>query len=206
MVEYGYHTDPDITSLLVNSAEDDRSGVRTSALSALSDVYAEYKGFILKGIRDKSYSVAGVSLSAYLQNESDPEPSIIEEFSKEQSIEIVAPMAEYFLAQNDHSQYEWFTWKLNTLKGTDLYYFLQYFSQYLITAPEGQKVNTIEPLFEMALNASQYYVRLGAFQALSIISDIAGVGEKIETIKADESDPRLIYIYENLEVTIESEN
>ena len=185
---------------------DEKSGVRASALSALYDHYEKYREQFKAAIRDSSYAVSGVALSAYLQNESEPDPNIVEEFSRETNINLLIPVAEYYLIEGDTTKYQWFTNQVNSLTGTNLYFMLQYFAQYLLSAPTSQKIASINPLEELALNATPYYVRLGAFQALAIISDIEGVSEKIANIVQREQDQRLVYLYEQLEVSFESEN
>ena len=188
--------DPEVLASMIKLASDKKSMVRASALSVLVESDPEkYNDLIREGLRDSSFSVTGVALAAYLQNNADVDEQILSEFASSDNINVLIPVIDYYLATSDFSHYDWFNQKMKAMKGTDLYFFLQYYSQYLLAAPEDQKVNSVDILRKMAINHHQYYVRLGAFQGLSILFDLEGVPAIIEEIKKAENDPRLLEIY-----------
>ncbi|MDA0193597.1 MAG: M1 family metallopeptidase [Bacteroidetes bacterium] len=194
--EYGILEDDGVLAAIQDLFNDKKSLVRASSLGALTQRDPEaYRDLIMLGLTDSSYSVAGTALAAYMIVSDTPDPDLIEKFSNSMNINALIPVADYYISNRYSDSYDWFFKKSKKLKGTDLYFFLQYFAQYLMDAPEDRRKLGVNIFEDLALNHQQYYIRLAGFQGLLILSDLEGVDEKIQRIKEQETDARLIQYY-----------
>ena len=188
--------DPKVISILEELSRDEKSLVRASALAALTQSSpGDYKDLIKSSLQDSSYSVAGVALSALLTFEESPDVAMINDFAESNNINVLIPVADYYLAQRDFEKYDWFAEKISNLKGQSLYFFLQYFNQYLVIALEEQRRSSVQSLEQLALQHHLFYVRLAAFQGLIFLLELEGVEEIISRVKSKEKDSRLTDYY-----------
>jgi aminopeptidase N len=151
----------------------------------------KYIEIFKSNLYDSSFSVAGQALYAYLQSGTEDVEDVLRDFSKESNFNITSSVADYYIQKQDHTQYAWFSDKLDRYSGGDLWYFIKLFGMYLLTAPEDQVKNGVIELEFIASNHNQFYNRLSAYQSLELLSDVEGVSEIIEQIKANEKDPRI---------------
>jgi hypothetical protein len=140
--------------------------------------------------------VTGQALYAYLQSGIKDVDIVLQDFSKETHFNITSSIADYYIQQQDHAQYLWFSDKLDRYTGSDLWYFLKLFGMYLLTAPEDQVISGVKELEYIAHNHHQFYNRLSALQSLELLSDVDGVSEIIVRIKANEKDSRVKEYFE----------
>jgi aminopeptidase N len=84
------------------------------------------------------------------------------------------------------------------LRGEDLFFFLQNFGGYLMRVPADQQKEAISKLEQIARSHETYYIRLGAYQALTLAGDRPELKALKENIKAQEKDPKLIEIYKTI--------
>jgi aminopeptidase N len=88
--------------------------------------------------------------------------------------------------------------KLLSANGALLYQLTQAFGIYLMKLdPEARKKGA-RTLAKIARENSTYTIRFAAFQSLSLIKDTEGVNELRKQIKAKETDPRLVNVYESM--------
>jgi aminopeptidase N len=151
----------------------------------------KYIEIFKSNLYDSSYSVAGQALYAYLQSGTEDVEDVLRDFSKETNFNITSSVADYYIQKQDHTQYAWFSDKLDRYSSGDLWYFIKLFGMYLLTAPEDQVKNGVIELEFIASNHNQFYNRLSAYQSLELLSDVEGVSEIIEQIKANEKDSRI---------------
>ncbi|MEQ9426374.1 MAG: M1 family aminopeptidase [Cyclobacteriaceae bacterium] len=176
----------------------ERSDVRASALSALLELDAyTYIDQLQEALKDSAYSVVGVALATYVELP-DAESEVVESYADEKNVNVLLPVADYYLQNGDSTKYGWFVNKSKLLTGTDQYYFLQYLVQYMLEAPLSQQESSIEFFKNLALNGSQYYTRLMGVQGLMVVSEIEGVMPIIIEAVSKETDPRLIEFYDQL--------
>lgn len=176
---------------------DPNSLVRAAAISVLSvKERSKYIDIFMTGINDSSYSVAGQSLYAFLQSGEENVGPVIEKFKDETNFNITSSLADYFIMNQDHTYFDWFTEKILRYSGSELWYFTKLYGMYLITAPDDLVKRGTEELREIAINHPQYYNRLSAYQSLELLIDYEGVSEKLSEIKEKENDPRLIEYYQ----------
>lgn len=188
--------DQEVISILEKLSQDEKSLVRASALAALTQTNpVEYAELIKSSLLDSSYRVVGVALSSLLSFEESPDVVMINNLSESDNINVLIPVADYYLAQKDFTKYDWFIGKTSILKGQSLYFFLQYLNQYLVIAPDEQRKSAISKIEQMAVEHHLFYVRLAAFHGLIFLSELEGVEDIIEEVKAAEKDPRLTQFY-----------
>lgn len=176
---------------------DPNSLVKAGAIAVLaSKERSKYIDIFESNLYDSSYSVAGQALYAYLQSGIKDVDIVLQDFSNETHFNITSSIADYYIQQQDHSQYLWFSDKLDRYTGSDLWYFLKLFGMYLLTAPEDQARSGVKELEYIANNHHQFYNRLSAFQSLELLSDVEGVSEIIDHVKANEKDSRFKEYFE----------
>ena len=190
----------DTTKFFTNNEEiivemalnDPHSLVKAGAIAVLaSKEKSKYIDIFKSTIYDSSYSVAGQAMYAFLQSGVKDVDTILQVFRNETNFNITSSMADYYIKNQDHTQYLWFSDKLTRYSGGDLWYFIKLFGMYLVTAPEEQIKSGVKELEFIANNHNQFYNRLSAYQSLGLFSDFDGVSEILEEIKANEDDPRI---------------
>jgi len=171
---------------------------RAAAISVLSSKDRDkYIDVFKANLNDSSYSVAGQALYAYLQSGTqDGLEQIVQSFESEMNFNISASIADFYIKEQNHSQFDWFILRINKYNGGDLWYFLKLFGMYLLTAPEDQLEVGIEALKKIAIAHSQYYNRLAAYQSLEMFSDYEGVTDTLSQIREEEKDLRLKDYYQ----------
>ena len=92
-------------------------------------------------------------------------------------------------------QIDWYLSQLLDVKSGDTFYLVQLLNDYLLLAPDAEKEQAIQPLFNLAIEHPNLWVRLTAFQGLMAIDDLDGVKEKMTVIKSIETDQNLLEIY-----------
>ena len=196
----------DSTDLFIKNEEwikelamhDPSSLVKAEAIAVLaSKERSKYIDIFQSNLYDSSYSVAGQALYAYLQSGIEDVDGVIEYFKDETNFNITSSLADYYIKNQDHDHFDWFSDKLNTYASSDLWYFIKLFGMYLLTAPEDQIKEGLKELEYIAVNHSQFYNRLSAYQSLELFSDYEGVPEMLRQIKDKETDSRLRGYYED---------
>jgi len=196
----------DSTDLFIKNEEwikelamhDPSSLVKAEAIAVLaSKERSKYIDIFQSNLYDSSYSVAGQALYAYLQSGIEDVDGVIEYFKDETNFNITSSLADYYIKNQVHDHFDWFSDKLNTYASSDLWYFIKLFGMYLLTAPEDQIKEGLKELEYIAVNHSQFYNRLSAYQSLELFSDYEGVPEMLRQIKDKETDSRLRGYYED---------
>jgi aminopeptidase N len=142
--------------------------------------------------------VIGVSLMALSESDIQDKAEIFSRYEHLNNLNVFLPIASYYARNDRYEKYDWFDHKVKELKGTDLWYMLQFFGEYLMNAPEDQKERGVAILAAQARNNGSYYIRLAAYQALGLLEDVEGVANLREDIRKNETDNRLSRIYSNL--------
>lgn len=176
-----------------------KSVVRADAINLLSLMNLNgHKDVYLQSLQDSSYSVMGVSLMAISESNIKEKLPIFEQFEDFDNLNVFLPIASYYARNGQYKKYNWFENKLKRLQGTDLWYMLQFFGEYLMNAPEDQKRGGVDILETEARKNKSYYIRLAAYQALGLLEDVDGVAKIREDIRKKETDNRLNRIYSTL--------
>lgn len=180
------------------AAADKSTLVRADALSILANNNPNaYREQFRKGLDDRSYAVAAASVYGYSLSDAPDKDQVFRGVENANSADIGLALADYYVTSKKTDKYEWFVNRLKTLKGGDLYYFVNYFGQYLAQTPQDQVSKAVPILTELATNHSAYYIRMAAFQALAIQQHIPQKEALLRKIADQEKDPRLVNEYKN---------
>ncbi len=178
---------------------DNKSVVRADALHMLSILKPNaHQELFLHALNDSSYSVLGVALMAISDTNIKDKDAIFSRYEDLNNLNVFLPIASYYARQGKYNKYNWFDQKLSKLHGTDLWYMLQFFGEYLMNAPEEQKQKGVKILAAEAKLNKSYYIRLAAYQALGLLEGVDGVEQIMEDVRKSETDTRLNRIYSNL--------
>src|SRR5690606_6291732 len=135
-----------------------KSVVRADAINLLSLLNLNgHKDVYLESLNDSSYSVLGVSLMAISESNIKDKMPIFERFEDLNNLNVFLPIASFYARNSQYKKYDWFEQKIRTLKGTDLWYILQFFGEYLMNAPDDQKKRGVEILEAEARKNKSYY-------------------------------------------------
>ncbi|HEX8528604.1 MAG TPA: M1 family aminopeptidase, partial [Cytophagales bacterium] len=188
--------------LRVMALRDPRSYVRAEAINTLLSWPGQqgYQPLYEKALSDSSYSVAAVALNAYLSTNPADAAEKINQFRNYKNNEVRLTIGNYYAAQADPAYYDWFKEQLTSSDEAYLYQMVQLFGQYLLNQPAAQQTRGVEDVGKLALEATSEYVRFSAYQTLSMFKDVAGVKEKLQQIRARETDPKLKELYELMPV------
>ncbi|MEL6535147.1 MAG: hypothetical protein AAFQ98_07050, partial [Bacteroidota bacterium] len=173
--------------------EDPVPAVRAEALSILSTFPSvQHMTDIYEALKDSAYSVVGNAISL-LSEQEIPSHSLvntIQPYESYQNVQVVLPLADLFVNRMLENKLPWFIANFQSLQGADRFYFIAYFSEYLLLLPEKDRTPGMEALLSVAENDNNYYVRAASVNALQML-DFKGVWEeKIATIIDTETDPR----------------
>ena len=178
---------------------DPKSLVRADALHALYTLNpSAYKEVIEKALNDSSYMVVGTAIYAYTEIDPAAFKKIVSKYETYDNINIVIPLASFFIDQVYTDKYDWFVEKLNRSQADGLWYLIQYFGEYMMNAPEEMQRNSILIFEEFARDHNKNYIRLAAYQALGLLSDLSGVDDLRLDIKNNEDDAYLRSLYQSL--------
>ena len=181
------------------ASEDEKSLVRADALHALHAITADaHEEVYRNALGDSSYMVAGSAIYIYSALNPEAFEKMAGTFEFSNNVNVVVPLAGFYIDASVKGKYPWFIDKLNHAQSDGLWYLLQYFGEYMMQAPELTQRKSIVVLEDFARNHEKLYVRLAAYQALGLLSDLSGVDTLREDIKNDESDEYLRQLYQSI--------
>lgn len=198
------HLQPDarkaLAERLVDMAEHDpKSLVRADVLHTLYAITGDKYPDVFRGaMYDSSYMVAGSGMYLFSMIRPEEFKSVAASFESEHNVNIVIPLASFYIDTQVPDKYNWFVDKLNHAPSDGLWYLLQYFGEYMMKAPELTQRRSIVILENYARNHKKIYVRLAAYQALGLLSDLSGVDSLREDIRNKESDVYLRQLYQSI--------
>jgi aminopeptidase N len=176
-----------------------KSSVRADALNLLSSFsFDKHKEVFIKSLQDSSYSVLGIALYTIAESSMEDKEKLLSQFEQEENINIVFPIANYY-SQTQIDKFDWFTQKIDNLSGTNLWYMLQFFGEFLMNSELPVQHKGAKILENAARNSQSYYVRLAAYQALGLLDKIENVKDLRDDIRSNEKDSRLNEIYQSME-------
>jgi aminopeptidase N len=175
---------------------DKKSSVRADAILALAawggdDLVPLYE----QAMQDSSYQVAAAGILTYAGTGAPDTKAKLAKFDQETNEDVVLSLAAYYAVQGGMEKYNWFMKQVKQGRGSGLYYLLQSFGAFLAGNEQANTPEAVNLLGDMALNNNLYYIRLGAYQALAVMSDRQEVKELQEKIKQNEKDERLLNMY-----------
>lgn len=178
---------------------DKSSHVRALALAyAGAGDFEAYESTIRRALDDKSYMVVGAALTQIFENDNVLSADQMTTMAQENNINIVLPLASYYIKQEDEKSFQWFEEKLGQITGNDLYYFLSVYSEKLMNAGLARRKASVQRILEIAKKESSFGAKLGVYQALMLLADIDGVKEILKDIKENETNEQLREWYDQL--------
>lgn len=173
--------------------KDEKSLVRADALNILATLNPNaYREQFRKGLEDPSYSVMAAAIQGYSLTDAKDKLEVFEPMAEMGNADIHLALADFYILNEVEGKFEWFLEKLEEKQGSDLYYFLNYFGQYVSQVPEAELKKGAAILEDYARNGDAYYVRYSAFTALALLIErLPNLEERLKNIAAAEEDPRL---------------
>jgi aminopeptidase N len=195
----GEGRDDIIGKLAVMAREDSNPHVRADALHT---VYME-KGDKLSSLyqaclTDSSYMVAGTALYALSEVAPEVLDKSLNSFEASNNINIVIPLANYYINKGGFGKYDWFEDKIQRVDGETLWYLLQYFGEYIMMAEESMQRAGVSILEKFARSHQSGMVRLGAYQSLGLLVDLSGVDAIRKDIIKNEKSEYLRQLFESM--------
>ena len=182
-------------------ANDKKSSVRSEAIKSLSTIEwgSGYDELYKQKLKDSSYAVVAAALSAYIKTEAKDKSTVIEEYQKEDKMDIVKSVAKYFIDQNDSTKTDWFINKFENASPRDKIGFSSLIAEY-IESKDSVNVSKVISLAEnLALNHDHLYARFAGYKILWSLDSIEGVYEKRKNVIENEGNKMLIDAFERWE-------
>ena len=184
---------------LVSMTNDSSSHVRVDVLFLLHSINAKkYEPQLIRALGDSSHYVSGSALQLLADSKDDLSQDLLEGFMKSNNENTIMAIAGYFSTKQKYPNLEWYESKLSLISGSDLFYFIQYYAERLLTATEKEQLTVVDEFENLAQSHQNYLVRLSAYQAMLLFSDIKGVEKRVVKVRESEKDQRLIDLYDNL--------
>jgi len=178
---------------------DEKPQVRADALHTLYKLFgSKYQELFRDALSDSSYMVAGTAIYAYSTISPSEMAKVAMLFDEFNNVNIVIPLASFYIDIGGHEKYDWFVNKINTARSETLWYLLQYFGEYIMDASELMQRRAIVVLEKYARIHPKNYVRLSAYQSLGLLTDLSGVEELRKEIRENEEDKYLRQLYQSL--------
>lgn len=175
---------------------DPNSTGRATAIHTLTTFPAgQYLDLFRQALQDSSFLVISAGIMAYgsaLKAGALPAFAPLEQYG---NAHVVNALAGYYVVHGGPEKYSWYLRNFDKLNGLDLYYFLQNFGGFLTKLPEAEQEQGITRLERVARNHPTYFVRLAAYQALTMASDNKRIDRLRQDIREKEQDPRLRHMY-----------
>ncbi|MBU2914560.1 M1 family aminopeptidase [Reichenbachiella agariperforans] len=184
-------------ALLDQAYTHESSNVRSYVISYLAETdFEENQDKIVAALDDPSFLVQSTAMTFLLRNGETVSEELVQSFSKETNINVVLAMSEYYLTRTGEASFQWFADKAMVVDDEALYFLLQVYSEKLVNASEVRRKEAVVLYSDIARNHPTYFTRLAAYQGLVLMSDLDGVNDLLDEIKAGEKDERLQAYYE----------
>lgn len=171
---------------ITNLSNDENSDVKSVVLFFLATIdYTKYKLFIEKSLNDSSYLVLGTALTILLEYDLPFFEKIYTSYENMTDLNVIIPIAAH--KQSLPVQYDWFIDKLVRLRTAELFYFLQYFNAYLISANITEREQGVAYLAQLVATHPNEEVKLIAFQGLLFLSEMSSAKNEIKNILNSEN-------------------
>ncbi len=185
-----------VEAAVARLVSDEESLVRADALNILASLNpGAYREQFRKGLEDRSYSVIAASIYGYSKTDAPDKEALFGNYEDVNNADITLALADYYIQNQAGDRYDWFKKRLKKQSGSDLYYFLNYFGQYVSGQPDDVIQDAAQLLEDYARNNPAYYVRYSAFAALALLEKLPNQAALLKEIAEQEEDPRLQQAY-----------
>ncbi len=177
-----------LIGLLKSMATTDESSlVRGTALNTLSSL-GEFPALLRKALSDSSCVVNAYALFNLAELEGEQLLPTVEQLENEENLNIKSTVADFYSYYSISGKYEWFTTAIAKSQASVKPLFLNYLGSYLMQQPTEVQQKGITQLEGYAATHPNRNVRVAAFQALSLLSNVEGVNALLEKLKENEKD------------------
>ena len=219
-----------VKPILMEMAEnDEKSLVRAAALAKLSEMNDKAMAPLFeKKLDDPSYTVIATALSGIYELNDKSAIELAKNMEEEKNSMVVNVIAKIYSEKGDADREQFFAEKLANPSLYDRYTLIEYFRDFLNRTGDKTVENGLPILQNIALDDSQWWVRLNATQAISNIRDVyfekkkllednaandessvmleirklenrlADINQMLEGIKSSEKNERLKVYYQHL--------
>ncbi|SFC74621.1 aminopeptidase N [Flexibacter flexilis DSM 6793] len=176
---------------------DPKAAVRAEAFRTLQRLQdSGLQSTFAAGLSDRSYDASAAALEGYIKTKPSDIEAKIADFEAQKHPYIAPVAAEYYAQKTDSTYYNWFTDKIKTGSKDEMYGVLQSFAVYLLKMSKAKQAEGVALIVSTAQNSKASMLRFAAYQALGILSEVAGVEQHKVAIREAETDPELKKIYE----------
>lgn len=184
---------------------DPNTQVRAAAISTLTTLTGDTTATVqllrrLLADTTQSYRVAGAALSGLTAlHQDDDLDRALRPLERSLNADVVGALGEYYAAHPTPARQAWYLRQLDAASGVVLYSLTQQYGQLLQNLPTPDRAPGIERLDQLARTHEQFFVRLGAYQALYGLSETnPDIKTRLEAIREQEKDERVLRYYEML--------
>ncbi|PIY10528.1 MAG: alanyl aminopeptidase [Flexibacter sp. CG_4_10_14_3_um_filter_32_15] len=189
----------EIVTLLKEMALNDTDNLtRASAIDIISQ-YGPFPKLWEQTLKDSSYFVISNTIYSLINVYGAEALDKVEPFEDIEERHVVYALGEYYSVYGIENKYDWFEKNLNRISGSEMSYFLNHFTQYLINQPKETQKKGIEYLVYQAKTNSFVQTRKDAYQSLTVLKNAfeeelkleLEIEQKLDTIRNEEKDRRV---------------
>jgi len=171
---------------------------RASAIDIISQ-YGPFPKLWEQTLKDSSYFVISNTIYSLINVYGAEALDKVEPFEDIEERHVVYALGEYYSVYGIENKYDWFEKNLNRISGSEMSYFLNHFTQYLINQPKETQKKGIEYLVYQAKTNSFVQTRKDAYQSLTVLKNAfeeelkleLEIEQKLDTIRNEEKDRRV---------------
>ena len=178
--------------------EDEDNLTRASAIDIISQ-YGAFPELWEQTLKDSSYFVISNTMYSLMNAYGVEALPKVEPLEKIEERHVVYGLGEYYSLIGVEGKYDWYVKNLDRISGTEMSYFLNHFTQYLINQPKEIQKKGIEYLVYQAKTNSNIQTRKDAYQSLDVIKKSLEeevkleleIEQKMDDIRNEEKDRRV---------------
>jgi len=188
-----------IVTLLKEMAISDKDNLtRASAIDLVSQ-YGAFPKLWEQTLKDSSYFVMSNTIYSLINVYGKEALDKIEPLESIEERHVIYAIAEYYSLIGVEGKYDWFVKNLDRISGSEMSYFLNHFTQYLINQPKEIQKKGVEYLVYQAKTNSNIQTRKDAYQSITVLKNALEeqtkleleIDQKLDGIRNEEKDRRV---------------
>ncbi|MDW7695051.1 M1 family metallopeptidase [Flammeovirgaceae bacterium SG7u.111] len=172
--------------------------VRAEAMNVLATLDKNKLDIAKIAMKDSSYTVVATGLYAYANMGGDQPLLLLQKFEDINDLSITVTLADFYSYYGVPNKMDWFVEKLGKGHREQTQYLLNYFGSYLLNRPVEAQLQGAKILSELALNNENINIRVAAYRALYLLSEVEGVEEILNEIMEKEPSQQAREMYQNM--------
>ncbi|MBK6978043.1 MAG: peptidase M1 [Cytophagaceae bacterium] len=177
---------------------DPKTNVKATAILAVKNFLNPQNDILFReALSDSSNLVKASALEALFANNVPDAAELANKYSTSKDFNIFMAVASFFSQNPESEKYPWFLEKLSDMEGFELYQGVTALGAFLIKADTELVQKSVPYLKSIGQNETEWYVRMSAVRALSMLADSAIEAETaMKDIISKEKNARLMEYYE----------